>query len=168
MEYIEFLFSAEINRALLIPKIFFGFLSVLFVAAMIFFVKDSGYFRIRLWQDVEEVFTVRTYGVSRIVKKWGKIKKRLELASESEHKLAIIEADDLLDEILQRMNYKGETLGEKLEQLTAPQLANIEEVKEAHKIRNNIVHDPDYQLSLDQARRALEIYEEALKALQVL
>lgn len=168
MEYIEFLFSAEIKDALLIPKIFFGLLSLIFVIAMIYFAKDSGYFRIRLWQDVVEIFTVRNYGVSRIVKRWNKIQNRLELAPESEHKLAIIEADDLLSEILKRMGHQGETLGDRLQHLTSPQLSNLEQVREAHKVRNNIVHDPDYRLSLDQARKVLEIYEEAFKNLQAL
>jgi hypothetical protein len=165
---IEFLFSAEVKRALLLPKIIFGLLSLFFIVAMIYFVKTSGYFRIRLWQDVVEVFTARTYGVSRMVKKWEKIRERLDLASEYEHKLAIIEADEILNEILERMGYQGETLREKLKQVAPAQLPNIELLQEAHQIRNNIVHDPDYRLSVDQARKTLEVYEEALKSLQVI
>ena len=168
MEYIEFFFSAEIKRALLLPKIFFGIISLFFIATMIYFVKDSGYFKIKLWQDVVEFFSARSYGTSKIFKRWDKIKKRLDLPPESEHKLAIIEADGLLNEILERMGYKGETLGERLKQLSQAQLSNIEELWEAHKTRNNIVHDPDYRLSLDEARRALEIYEKALQNLQAL
>jgi hypothetical protein len=53
-----------------------------------------------------------------------------------------------------------------LQKVTAGTLPNVEEVWEAHKIRNNIVHDPDYRLSLDEAKRALEIYEKALTDLQ--
>lgn len=168
MEFIEFLFSAEINRILLVPKILFGLVSLIFIIAMLCFIKDSGYFRIRLWQDVTELFTTRTYGVSRVAKKWEKIKDRLELPPESEHKLAIIEADDLLNEIFRRMGYQGETLGERLQHLTSAQVPDLEQVKEAHKIRNNIVHDPDYQLYLDQARKAVEVYEKVLRDLQAI
>ena len=168
MEYINFLFSAEIKRVLLVPKIFFGLLVLSFIGAIIYFTKDSGYFRIRVWQDIMEVFTARSYGVSRVVKRWGKIKNRLDLTTESEHKLAIIEADGLLNEILKRMNYQGETLGDKLRQIPVSQLPNLEQLSQAHEIRNNIVHDPDYRLSLDQARKVLEAYKEALKTLQVI
>ena len=168
IEYINFLFSAEVKRTLLIPKTLFGLFSLVSVIAIIYFIKTSGYFRIRLWQDVVEIFSAKFYGTSRIVKRWEKTKKRLDLPSESEHKLSIIEADNLLNEIIERMGFPGETLGDRLKKLTKIQLPSIDQVWEAHKARNNIVHDPDYRLSLDQARKVLEIYEKALQELQAL
>ena len=87
---------------------------------------------------------------------------------ESEHKLAVIEADSMLDNILKRMGFGGESLGERLEKLTVASLPNIEDAKEAHKIRSNIIHDPAYKLSLDEAKRIIEIYEKALTDLQAL
>jgi hypothetical protein len=87
---------------------------------------------------------------------------------ESEYKLAVIEADSVLDDILKRMGFAGQTLGERLEKLTSASLTNIEEVREAHKTRNNIVHDPNYRLSLDEARKLISIYEKALVDLQAL
>jgi len=74
----------------------------------------------------------------------------------------------MLDDILKRMGYSGETLGERLNKLTIASLPNLEEAKEAHKIRNNIVHDPDYRLSLDEAKKTIETYERALTDLQAL
>jgi len=118
-------------------------------------------------QDMTEFLTYRPYGVKKIVKIWSKIKGRLESGSESEYKLAVIEADSILNDILERMGFKGETLGNRLKQVTTAILPSIEEVGEAHKIRNNIVHDPDYKLTLDQTQKALEIYERALRDLQV-
>ncbi len=74
----------------------------------------------------------------------------------------------MLDDILKRMGYGGESLGERLEKITVASLPNLDEVKVAHKTRNNIVHDPDYRLSLDEARKTLEIYEKTLTDLQAL
>jgi len=85
---------------------------------------------------------------------------------ESEYKLAVIEADNMVNETLKRMGYGGESLGERLEKLTAATLSNIEEIKEAHQVRNNIIHDPNYRLSLDDARKVLSIFEKAFKDLE--
>lgn len=65
------------------------------------------------------------------------------------------------------MGYSGEAIGEKLKQLDSATLPNIEQVWKAHKIRNNIVHDPDYQLTLAEARKAIEVYEKVLRDLEV-
>lgn len=115
-----------------------------------------------------EFFTFKPYGSKKIVKKWNKIKNRLNLPSESEHKLAIIEAEGLLDDIFKRIGFPGEVIGDRLKQITPLQLGNIEEIREAHKIRNNIVHDPDYRLSLEEAKKTFEIYEKALQNLEAL
>jgi hypothetical protein len=64
------------------------------------------------------------------------------------------------------MGYAGETLGERLKNLTSATLSNIEEIKATHQVRNNIVHDPDYRLSLDDTRAALAVFEQALRDLQ--
>ena len=87
---------------------------------------------------------------------------------ESEYKLAIIEADSILDEILKRMGYMGDSLGERLEKLTSASLPSLDEVKDAHKVRNNIVHDPDYKMTLDEARITIASFEKALVDLQAL
>jgi ribosome assembly protein YihI (activator of Der GTPase) len=115
-----------------------------------------------------EFFTYKPYGVKRLVKVWSKIEKKMEGASESEYKLAVIEADNILNDLLKKIGYAGQTLGEKLEKITSATISNIDELLEAHKTRNNIVHDPDYKLSLDEAKKILEIYKVALKSLEAL
>ena len=79
----------------------------------------------------------------------------------------MIEADNMMNETLKRMGYDGASLGERLEKLTAATLPNIGEVEEAHKVRNNIVHDPNYKLSLEETKRVLGVFEKALRDLEV-
>jgi len=142
--------------------IFLFFLLIIFHS-----LRRSSWIKNRFLQDMVEFLTYQPYEVKKIAKIWSKIKKRLEAGSESEYKLAVIEADSMLSDILERMGFKGETLGNRLKQVTTAILPSIEETWEAHEIRNNIVHDPDYKLSLGQAQKALEIYEQALRDLQV-
>ncbi len=165
-EIISWLISPTFSGWLLILKILF-IVAVLILLGFIIFAlaKTSWLKRLLIW-DLVEFFSFRPYGVRKVVKAWAKITARLETGLESEYKLAVIEADSMLDDILKRMGFGGETLGERLEKLTAATLPNLEQIWEAHKIRNNIVHDPDYRLTLDEARRVLDIYEQALRDLQ--
>jgi len=152
----------EIISILLILKIPFIVFTLICLIFIIYFTAKSSWLRYYLIQDLVEFFTYRPFGLKKIVKQWAKIKGRLETGLESEYKLAIIEADSLLNETLERMGYQGETLGERLKNITSDILPNLEQVWQSHKIRNNIVHDPDYTLSLDEAKKALAIYEKAL------
>ena len=165
-ELISYIFSPELQEELFLVKIVFIFFSVIFFVAVIFFLANSSYLKYQLLQEVTEFFSWKSYGLRRIAKRWGKIQRRIETGSESEYKLAIIEADDFLSEVLEKRGYPGKTFEERAEQVEKIQLPNLEEVLEVHKTRNSIVYDPDYKLDLDQAKKILEIYETAIKNIE--
>jgi len=168
MEILNIINSINFTPILLVIKIIFLIITAIFAIGIIFFLATSSFLKISYLIDIAEFFTYRPYGVRKIVSDWNKIVRRLDSGLEAEYKLAVIEADSLLDDILKRMGFGGETLGERLEKLTVVSLANIEEVKEAHKTRNNIVHDPNYKLTLNEAKNLISIYEKALLDLQAL
>ncbi len=82
-------------------------------------------------------------------------------------KLAVIEADKLLDGVLKSMLIPGETLGERLKaaQYSYP---NIKNVWPAHKLRNQLVHDATFEITASQARRAMADFKSALHTLRAL
>ena len=165
-EIISSILNPTFSGWLLILKILFIIVALILLGFIIFALAKTLWLkRIWIW-DLVEFFSFRPYGVRKVVKDWAKITGRLETGLESEYKLAVIEADSMLNDILKRMGFGGETLGERLEKLTAATLPNLEQIWEAHKIRNNIVHDPDYRLTLDEARRVLDTYEQALRDLE--
>jgi len=99
-------------------------------------------------------------------KKWQEILNKLETEDESNHKMAVIEADKVFDELLKEAGYPGEDMGTRLKQITKDQLSNIDEVWQAHKVRNRIAHEPYYQLNKRDAKRAVEIYKKATEDLK--
>lgn len=163
---ISAILSPSFTGLLLALKLTFIFSTLIFLVGIIYFLINSSYFRYFIWYDVVEFLTYRPYGVKKIERVWQKTKARADTGLESEYKLAVMEADSMMDDILKRMGYSGETLGERLKALTAATILNIEEIKEAHKIRNSIIHDPDYRLSLDETRKVLAMYEQAFRDLQ--
>jgi hypothetical protein len=56
-------------------------------------------------------------------------------------KLAIIEADIILDETLKQKGFIGNSLGERLKTVSADQLQSVGDAWEAHKVRNKIAHE---------------------------
>ena len=170
IDILNFIISPEITGALLVLKILFlifSFLAIIFIIWVLAIRTDWLNWWI-LW-DLKEFFTLRPYGLKKVTKKWEKIKKRLETGSEEEYKLAIIEADALLNKCLINLKIGLETLEESLrKRIGQDTISNIEEVKEAHRIRNQIVREPDFKLSLEKARELLAIYEKALQEITML
>ena len=162
MNLLDFITSPSFEGSLLTLKILFIAFSSFLAVFIISLILRTSFMRHLILEDFFEFFTYRSVGARKLLKQWQKTKGRLETGLESEYKLAVIEADSTLDEILKKMGYSGETLGERLKQISPAVLPNVEELLEAHKIRNNIVHDPDYRLDLDGARKTISICEKTL------
>jgi hypothetical protein len=92
---------------------------------------------------------------------WGKVLSYLFSQHGSDWKLAIIEADSMLEILLDQLGFKGESLGDKLKsanQENFPQLSNAWEV---HTIRNRIAHEGlAFELSQHEAKRVIALYEQ--------
>ena len=152
----------------LIIKIIGALLGFGFIAFVIFMLFRTSWAKFSLFFDFTEFLTYRPYGLKKITKRWEKTKVRLQTGREAEYKLAVIEADGILDETLKRMGFPGSNAGERMQQLSAVILPNLNDVLDAHRIRNNIVHDPDFRLSAQETRRILEIYEQAFQNLDLI
>lgn len=99
---------------------------------------------------------------------WNGIMRRMSTTQEAEYKMAIIEADKLFDDLLQKMGYKGGDMGERLQQITPEQLSTISAIWKSHKVRNLISHDTQYHISFSDAQWVIKNYEDAFVELQVL
>ena len=165
---IQFIFYPKFTGWILILKITLWGVSLFFFGFIIFgLMKTSWLKRMFVW-DIKEFFTYRPYGLKRYLKRWKKIEKMIDSGLEPEIKLAVLETDTILDDALKEMGFGGENLNERLNRVTPDFLIDLEEVKMAHEIRNNIVHDPTYKLEIGEAKNILAIYEKALRYLEVI
>jgi len=98
----------------------------------------------------------------RMRKKWNKIKIRLESDDFSQYKLAVLEADEIINKFLKAMELKGNNMIERLDKLKPGQLEEAEILKKAHKVRNQIVNDPSFQIEKTKAKETLDIYAKFL------
>ncbi len=80
----------------------------------------------------------------------------------SHPKQGILDADKLLDYALDRKGFVG-TLGEKLKK-AGPRFSNLNDVWNAHKLRNKVAHEFG-EIGIDDAKRALMQFKRALNDL---
>lgn len=100
--------------------------------------------------------------------RWEEIQRHLNSSREAEWKFAVIEADKLVEDILRQAGFPGESMGEKLKNINKTQLVSIDDLWYAHKIRNRLAHDVNYFLRYGEAKRAIQLYEKALRELNAL
>lgn len=77
---------------------------------------------------------------------------------------AIMEADKLLDYVLQGKGYRGETMAERMRSANR-QFTRRNDVWAAHKLRNALAHEVDFDLVPRQVKQSIAAYERAIKDL---
>ncbi len=140
------------------------FATAFFIGSTVFFAIKTGWLSTRV-DRVEDVVIRANMPRRRSIRAWQKIQKHFFAGDENRLKMAVIEADSILDEVLKLAGFRGENLGERLKKINESQLPNIEELWEAHKLRNKLVHESDFHLTRDIAEKALTVYEQTFRDL---
>ncbi len=167
-EIISFLLYPEFSGWLLILKYIFLAFGFLFLGFSLWGIFKTSWLKRAILIDLKEFLTYKPYYAKTFVPQWKKILKRLETDIESNFKLAVIEADELLNKALEKTGYGGMDLAEKLEKIPEDVISNLGELKKVRRIRDDIIADPSYQLTKEEAQRIIKAYEKALRDLQVL
>ncbi len=141
--------------------------SVLFLWGIIYILSKTNYLEMKREQFLDILWRGNV-SRRRSLRAWKQIQKRFESEDQNNWKLAILEVDHILNEILKMSGYLGDSLNEKLEIITPVQLANIEDVKLAHRIKNKIDKDPTDEITRQETEEAIAIYKEAFKQLNLI
>jgi hypothetical protein len=87
------------------------------------------------------------------------VMKHVESDNPNDWKLAIIEADIILDKALKNAGFVGASLGDRLKSISPGQLNSIDDAWQAHKVRNQIAHDgADFVLTRRMAEDTIRQY----------
>lgn len=130
---------------------------------------------VRIWQIRKEeaaIYGSRKPSSSEHVtqegnKRWDKIMELASSENPKEWRLAILDADVLLDELVTKMGYRGENLGEKMKGIERSDFTTLECAWEAHKVRNTIAHSSsDFILTQREAKRIMDLYKRVFEEFQ--
>jgi len=103
-----------------------------------------------------------------VKEKWQEVEELMKLGRPSNFRQAIIEADKLLNYVLEKMGHEG-SLGEKIKAgKNRFSKAVYNDIWQAHKMRNQLVHDISPEILDFQAKKAVGQFERGLRILGVL
>ena len=101
--------------------------------------------------------------------RWLDVQTHIETDNPNDWKLAIIEADVMLEEMLESAGYAGTTVGEKLKSASPQSFETLDDAWKAHKLRNDIAHGvADFVLTQRMARETITQYRRVFEEFGVI
>ncbi len=126
----------------------FSWIATILTLLFIAFVIWAVYIRIRVY-EVDEILDGAYKGhfikpetvVQHVNPRWQQIEAHFASTNPNDWRAAIIDADAMLEELITKLGYTGDTFGEKLTQIKPNDFPTIQSAWEAHKMRNVIAHE---------------------------
>lgn len=98
--------------------------------------------------------------------KWQEIEQLIELGRPSNYSRAVLEADKLLDHILKGFRAPGMTMGDRLKASQNKfSREGYDAAWKAHKVRNELVHNSQFELMDYSAKSAINNFKKAIDEL---
>lgn len=161
-DFIYYISSPQIQDMLFPVKLVFISFAMFFLVGVVYFMVNSSWLQYKFLEDVTEFFSWQPYGLRAISKRWKKIKEKIDTGVEAEYKLAIIEADDFLGEMLEERGFLEENFEESIKKAGKGMLPNLDEILAAHEARNSVVYNPDSRVDPEEVKNILAVYESAI------
>lgn len=106
----------------------------------------------KLWKEIHEGNTGNV--------RWQEVQAHLNSDNPNDWKLAIIEADVMLEKMLEDAGYAGNTIADRLRSASNRSFATVDDAWQAHRVRNQIAHGgTDFVLTQRIAKETLIRYQ---------
>ncbi len=100
--------------------------------------------------------------------RWHTILEKFKSGTPEAARLAIIEADALVDTALKSMRIEGEHLADRLSNLEDEEIRSMPRIWRAHRVRNDLVHTPGFAIAPHDAERSMQDYEAFLREINAI
>lgn len=101
--------------------------------------------------------------------KWKLVEEHINSTDASKWRIAILEADIILSDLLESLQLHGESIGDKLKTVEPSDFVHLDQAWEAHKIRNAIAHQgADFLLTQREAKRVVKLYESVFEEFKII
>jgi len=101
--------------------------------------------------------------------RWHYIQTLIESPNDSDWRVAIIEADSLMEETLKERGIAGDTVSELLEGAKNGGYRSIQDAWDAHLVRNQIAHEgTNFPISQIEGRRVIKMYQNFFEELKII
>lgn len=152
--------------------VFSFFLSIALIVLIIVYALRQKEIEEKIMKKVLPIggdFVVDTEDTKFENQKWLLVEEHINSEDPNKWKLAILEADIILSELLESLALPGESVGEKLKAVEESDFTTIESAWEAHKIRNAIAHQgSDFLLTKREAKRIVGLYKNVFEEFKII
>jgi len=169
-EILQLLISFFNSRLFLALQIVGGIISLFLFVASVWLILKAGYPQRHL-RHLWAAWTAGQLPTHKLVRRWTTIEQALEDDQPNLWRRAIINADEMLSEIMARMGYLGKNFDERLETISPTNPAEFKSMLEAwraHQVRKFIEEDKDYLPTREVAERTIAIYRNIFKETGIL
>ena len=155
-------FYGRYGYFLILSSLFLSSVLVIFIAYVIFRVHGIYSKQRKSLKPVQSTEEEKEEAVKN--EKWKIIEEHIESENPNDWRLAILEADIALGEILDKSGYRGEGIGEQLKSADKSDFTTIDDAWEAHKIRNSIAHEgASFMITEREAKRVIGLYKKVFE-----
>ncbi len=113
---------------------------------------------------VEPGFEAVKNGDAVMANRWKNATQHINSENPNDWKQAIIESDIILDDLLSKLGYRGESIGEKLKRVAKGDMQSLNDAWEAHKVRNQIAHEGSgFSINQHEAKNVIAMYRKVFE-----
>lgn len=102
-------------------------------------------------------------------KRWKHVQELIATNNPNDWRMAVLEADSILEDLTIAMNIPGNSLGERLKSIEPSDFLTLQNAWEGHKVRNQIAHQGStFQLDHKTAQIAIKNFEAVFREFEVI
>ncbi len=163
-EILEIILSSELQETLALFRTAIIVLSAIaFVLGIVLLLK-SDYMDWLFLNHFRDFSSKKSQIKKKAIRRWEKNKKKFEKAkAENEWKLSLLTGADILGDALKRAGFRGDTLSEKVSQLSAKEVSAVEELKNTIFKCQTIAENPETPFGRDEAEKHIKTLDKAIK-----
>ena len=145
------------------------FMTILFITGIILIlIRVEGGFKIRIREAMEEAMEAGRLPKTKVQKEREAILYNLDSNNAEDYKKAVVSAEELFNRVLRAANFSGSNIEDRLKKIPDNQLEFKEDMVWAHRLKEKILEDENFEVDREEAKRAVYIFERALKEMGVL
>ena len=163
IEVIINFFKSDFSGLFTYIKILGALISIVFLGGIIAASIGTSSVSARRKEKRIQHFVIEKQAVSAHMKQWEHVSSLFKSPDPTAWRMAIIDADTMLEDMISDMGYQGDTFGEKLMAIQRDGISWTDAAWDVHLLRNKLAHEGSrYPLSDREAFRAYKIYENIL------
>lgn len=102
------------------------------------------------------------------VKRWRAVVARAATNSPDSLRIAVIDADALVNDVLKQMGLEGQHMADRLMRLDPQEITTLNRLWRAHRTRNDLVHTPGFFLAPADAQSCLRDFQAFLNEVKAI